>query len=72
MEDLENLTMAFTPAEYKAAREEHAWLLVAEGLSTKQIRERLGCSSNGQVRYMVYCFGEIMQRATFFTVMRFR
>lgn len=62
--------MSYTPAEYRAARTEYAWMLAAEGLRTREIRIRLGCSTNGQVRYMIYSFGEIMQQATMFTTIR--
>jgi len=42
--------------EMKTARCEHAWLLVAEGLSHKEISTRLGCTEM-HVRSMVNQFG---------------
>jgi hypothetical protein len=53
--------IAYTPQE-QAARQEHAWLLRAEGYTLRQIADRLGVS-NENARLKIWQFGSRVQRA---------
>lgn len=47
----------FGKEPYRSARDEHAWLLRAEGLSLQIIGDRLGGLSRERVRQIIFRFG---------------
>lgn len=48
---------------YRLARYEHAWLLRAEGLTYREIGERLGGLTKSRARQLVATFGGRVKRA---------